>query len=50
MSEDQQPQRCDSCGGLGAKVVTYPVKDEEGYEYLAWRDVPCETCNGTGRK
>lgn len=50
MSEAPEPQTCQSCGGLGARVETYPVKDENGYEYTAWRDVPCGACNGTGKR
>lgn len=41
---------CTACGGLGATVERYPVKDEDGYEYEAWRDVPCAACGGTGRR
>ena len=48
MSEEQE--RCTTCGGLGAVVERYPVKDENGYEYEAWRDVPCKDCGGTGRR
>lgn len=47
MSE-QEPVRCADCLGLGAKVVQYPVKDEDGYEYMAQRDVPCSSCAGKG--
>ena len=42
-------ERCPVCGGLGAAVERYPVRDGDGYEYEAHRDVPCGNCNGTGR-
>jgi RecJ-like exonuclease len=42
-------ERCPACGGLGAVVERYWVKDEDGYEFEAMRDVPCGSCNGTGR-
>jgi hypothetical protein len=49
MIRDERP-RCTKCGGLGAVVETYPVKDEDGYEYQAWRDKPCDACGGSGRQ
>lgn len=48
-SGSSEPQRCNTCGGLGAVVERYMVKDENGYEYEAWRDVTCQACGGTGR-
>jgi len=50
VSEEQEPERCPDCGGLGATVETYPAKDSEGYEFTAWRQKPCDTCHGTGIK
>jgi len=44
----EEKQRCSTCGGLGAVVERYRVKDKDGYEYEAWRDKPCPTCNGKG--
>lgn len=40
---------CPNCGGLGAKVETYMHVDQEGRETLAWRDVPCGACGGSGQ-
>lgn len=42
-------QTCPTCGGLGATVERYPVVDENGYEFMAWRDKPCDACAGTGK-
>lgn len=39
---------CSACVGLGAKVVHYPVKDEDGYEFMAIRNEPCSACQGKG--
>lgn len=47
---EQEPERCPSCLGLGAKVERYPVKDQDGYEFMAQRDVPCDDCGGKGYK
>lgn len=49
MSEEN-PEMCPDCLGLGAKVIQYPVKDEDGYEFMAHRDQPCASCSGKGYK
>ncbi len=48
MSEDAQ-ERCPDCGGLGATVEEYLVVDEDGYEFMAWKNTPCVSCGATGR-
>lgn len=48
MNEEEVAQQCPDCLGLGAKVERYRVKDTDGYEFEAWRDVPCDGCGGKG--
>jgi len=51
MSNEQQQAEvpCGDCGGLGAKVVTEPYTDAEGYTMQRQRDVTCGTCLGKGK-
>lgn len=44
----ENPERCPDCLGLGARVEQYEVIDQDGYRFMAQRDVPCGSCAGKG--